>query len=278
MLSQISIGNITIGTYVSGYLIKKLSGFDFPQVRVGVIDRGNYHGARFSNAYYGRRVMSVDGEIIGSSPEDYEAKRIAMEQALSLYDGLKQLNITTKSGLLLKADVVVNSQFEAPYSAGQAIRGEFRIELVAPYPFLESLDENEEEILILNSGGGEIPMTIPFSLALGAEVVEPIENVGNGNAFPSIRIHGTIDTPSLINQTTGKTLSIAYDMTDDADYIDLDFYNRTALLNGTTNVMQYISGEWWTLEPGENSIKLTGASANEAAKAVVTWRDAYLGV
>lgn len=278
MLSQLSIGNITIGTYVSGYLIKKLAGFDFPQVRVGVIDRGNYHGARFSNAYYGRRVMSVDGEIIGSSPEDYELKRRAMEEALCLYDGVKQLNITTKSGLLLKADVVVNSQFEAPYEAGKAIRGEFRIELVAPYPFLKSLDENNEEILILNSGGGAIPMAIPFSLALGSEVSEPIENLGNGHAFPTVRIHGTIENPSLINQTSGKTLSITYDLATDGDYIDLDFYNRTALLNGTTNVMQYVSGEWWTLAPGENSIKLTVASAGSAAKAAFEWNDSYLGV
>lgn len=278
MISQLSIGNIIIGTYTSGYLIKKLTGFDFPQVRVGVIDRGNYHGARFSNAYYGRRVMSIDGEIIGATPADYEEKRRAMEEAVNLADGLKQFNITTKGGLMLKADVVVNSQFEAPYSAGQAIRGEFRMELVAPYPFLESLDENEEEILILNSGGGEIPMAIPFSLALGAEVSEPIENLGNGKAFPTVRIYGTIDTPSLINQTTGKTLAVDYDLASDSDYVDLDFYNRTALLNGTTNIMQYVSGEWWTLEPGENSIKLTGASAGSAAKAVFSWRHAYLGV
>lgn len=278
MISKVSIGNIVIGTYASGYLIKRLSGFDFPDVRVGVIDRGNYHGARFSNAYYGRRVMSIEGEIVATDKGDFETKRRAMQKALDLSVGLKQLNINTKSGLLLKADVVVNSKFEAEYEAGKMIRCDFRIELVSPFPFLESQTNNERDILILNSGGGEIPMEIPFSLALGATVIEPIDNAGNGNAFPNVRIYGTIENPSLINQTTGKTLSITYDMTLDTDYIDLDFYNRTAILNGTTNVMQYISGDWWELIPGENSIKLTGASAGGAAKAEFSWRDSYLGV
>lgn len=278
MIRKLSIGGVVIGTYSSGYLIKRLSGFEFPDVRVGVIDRGNYHGARFANAYYGRRIMSIEGEIIASDSEDFETKRRAIQEALDLSSGLKQLNITTKSGILLKADVVVNSKVEQEYESGKVIRCEFRIELVAPFPFLESLEENQRDILILNSGGGEIPMEIPFSLALGATISEPIENAGNGNAFPTVRIHGTIENPSLINQTTGKTLSIAYDMTNDTDYIDLDFYNRTAILNGATNVMQYVSGDWWELVPGENSVKLTGATAGSAAKAEFSWNDAYLGV
>lgn len=278
MVSEFAIGDVTMGGFTSGYLIKQIYGFDFPQVRTDVKDRGNYHGATFGAAFYGRRIMAIEGEIIASDTTDFETKRRALQSAVDLYDGLKTLRVFSKSGLTLQSDVVVNSAFDSPYKAGMAIRCDFRIEFVAPFPFLESYVEKSVDVAILNGGGGEVPMEIPFSLALGSSVQQLVENEGNAHAFPTIRIYGTIADPTLTNETTGETLSITQDLAGDSDYIDLDFYNRTAVLNGTTNIMQYVSGDWFTLKPGQNSIKLTGSSANSHAVATLSYRDSYLGV
>jgi len=278
MITQITINSLVIGTYASGYLFKQLSGFGFPEVRIDVKDRGNYDGAKLGNYNYGRRIMSIDGEIIGSSPSDYETKRQALEKAVRVSDGLATMQIATRGGLSLQADVILNALLDAPYKAGNMIRGEFRLEFVAPYPFILGQTENNEDISVYSGGGGTLPATLPFSLAVGGTGAVEISNSGNGKAYPTIKIYGAISNPSIQNETTGESFSIAYTLSYSTDYIEIDIFNRTVLLNGVTNILQYFSGDWLTLEAGANNLKLTASSNSSVAKATITWRDHYLGI
>jgi hypothetical protein len=268
---------LPIGTYESGYLFNKLSGFDFPEAQVDVKSRGNYYGAQLGNYNYGRRILTVEGEIIAQNTADFESLRKELLEALAFPNGLKDIIITTREGLELTASVILNSRPDIPYQKGKMVRADFHFELVAPFPFLLSTTEKMDTAEVYGGGGGAVPMGLPFAMAAGASNALEIENEGNVASFPTIRIYGAAENPSIQNETTGETLSFTYTLGSD-DYIDIDIFNRTAILNGATNIMQYVAGDWFKIDPGVNIIKLTGTNTNANAKAEITWRDAYMGI
>lgn len=278
MITQAVINSLTIGTYAGGYLIKRTSGFDMPDATIEVKGRGSYHGALIGNKFYGRRIMGIEGEIIGSSPSDYETKRRALQDALDILDGIQTVLFTLRSGLVVQSDVIINRKIELPYEAGKMIRGDFRIELVSAYPFLLGNTEEVVDVTVGTGGGGAIPMAVPFSLGNGATGGVVINNAGNAPAYPTIRIYGAIQNPTLVNLTTGKTLSITYTLSSETDYIDIDIYNRTAKNSSGTSIKQYVTGDWWTLAVGDNTVKLSGSNESTNHKAEFTYRDSYLGV
>lgn len=277
MINSIQIGSLTIGSYDSGVLFKKFGGFGFPEVRIDVKNRGNYHGAVLGMYKYGRRTLSIEGEIIGDSAADYELKRRALEQALGINNGLQSVIFNTRGGLSVQADVIIATAIDLPYQAGKIIRGDFQIQFVAPYPFLENAVEATETVYMFAGGGGAIPAAIPFSMAVGGTGAGTIANDGNGDAYPVVKMYGAITNPTITNSTTGKSLSIVYDVPV-GHYIEVDMYNHTVLLDGATNLLQFASGDWWALEPGDNSVLLTASANGVDARADLIYRDAYLGI
>ncbi len=278
MIISTQCNGLTIGTWASGYLFKKLKGFDYPQVRLNVKDMGNYHGARFGSAYYGARSMSIEGEIIASTPEEYETKRRALGQAFTILNGLQQVIFTTRAGLIVKSDCIVNSRLEMPYEAGNMQRGEFRVELIAPFPFFLNATSTTTQVSIFEGSGGVVPSGIPFDFSGGSAGNVDINNLGNVEAYPIIKLYGIMNDPVIKNNTSGLQLSIDYELATEADYIELNTFLRTAKLGNGTNVFDKVSGDWWTLRTGINNIVLTASSYGAGAKAIITYEYHYLGV
>lgn len=278
MISTITIGATTIGALSSGYIFDKLTGFDFPKTNVTMRDRGHYHGARLGNYNYGRREFTIEGTIYGDTESDFETKRRALQQVLDLYNGTQTILITTKSGLTLQADAIVKTELGQPYEKNKVFMGTFFINMVAAFPYLLSQTLNSEDVAVADGGGGAIPATIPFSLGTGGTGATTVANDGNAYAFPTIKIYGVIENPSVQNVTTGKQCALTYTLSSSGDYIEIDTYNRTVLLNGVTNIRQYFSGDWLTLAPGDNDLKLSSASYGGSALANFEYRDSYLGI
>lgn len=277
MITSIVVGGLTIGTYASGYLFDALNGFGSPDVKVSVKEKGAYHGADLGNYSYGKRGFSIEGRIIGDSTSDYASKRRALEQALDLFDGLQTVTIATKDSLSLQVDAIITAAIDMPYEAGQAIMSNFRIELTAPYPFIKGATENTETVPVHTGGGAEIPADLPLEIGEGGTGDTTVTNDGNAKAFPIIKIYGAIENPSISNITRGESLGLTYTLNSTTDYIEIDTYNRTVLLNGTTNIRQYLTGDFWVLDAGANTIRLSAASV-AAGYAEVVYRDSYLGI
>lgn len=278
MITSILCNGLTIGTWESGYLFKKLTGFDYPSVRLNVKDMGNYHGARYGSAYFGARVLGIEGEIIADDPEDYEDKRRALGQAFTILNGLQRVVFTTRAGLEVKADCIVNSRLEMPYEAGQMQRGNFRIELIAPFPFFLSSTTSNTRVYIFEGAGGQVPSEIPFDFSGGSAGNVDINNLGNVDAYPIIRLYGIMNDPVIKNNTTGLQLSIDYNLAGEDDYIELNTFLHTAKLANDTNVFDKVSGDWWTLRPNINNIVLTASSYGAGARAEIIYEYHYLGV
>jgi hypothetical protein len=279
MITKIHCNGLTIGELDSGYIFKTLSGFDYPTIRTNVKEKGNYHGARFGSAYYGARVMTIEGEILGTSPEDYEIKRRALGQAFTILNGLQQVTFTTRAGLVLRADCIVNNRLEIPYSAGLMQRGTFRIELVAPFPFFLSSTTNTTTVYVFEGGGAEIPAELPltFSDSLASNV--DINNLGNVEAYPIIRIHGVITDPLIKNNTSDLSLSLDYTLSTTAQFIEIDTYNHTVKRGDTgANIFSSATGDFWTLKTGLNNVVLSASSYGEGARAEIIYQYHYLGL
>lgn len=278
MITQLTCNGLTIGTFESGYIFNRLSGFDNPALRLNVKDNGNYHGARFGSAYYGARIISIEGEIWGDSPSDYEAKRRALGQAFTILNGLQRVTFISRGGLQVKADCIVNNRLEMPYQKGDVSRGEFRLELIAPFPFFLSQQTLTQSVYVFEGGGGEIPAEIPFTFGGGDSGNVDINNLGNVEAYPIIRIYGDITDPTIRNNTSGLQLSLDLSLADDSEYVELDVYRRTAKRENGTNVFADVTGDWWTLKTGINNVVLSATAYGEGARAELIYEYHYLGL
>jgi hypothetical protein len=113
-------------------------------------------------------------------------------------------------------------------------------------------------------------------------------NDGTTDTKPVVVINGPITDPTIQNYTAGKSLSFstANDPTNfpgaklnAGDTLVIDMQNKTVMLNGTINVYSAVvfeSSEWWTILPGQNTIRLLGTNTSSATNAQVRWSDAWV--
>jgi len=277
MIQTIKIHNLTMGTLDSGYIFGNLAGFGFPSLKVDVKERGSTHGADLGVSLYGRRVMGIELEIIGNDPTDYETKRRALELACDITRGLQRVYITTRSGIDVICDAIVTGDFDLPYTKGQMIFSTVRLELTAPYPFFNSKDQKSSLISLWSGGGWGLPFELPLDMSCGGDVIANVINDGNTKSYPIITLYGQLEDATLTNETNDEAFSIDYDITDGSQVV-IDTFNRTIILNGTTNLRQYFSGDWLSLDSGGNGIKLTATTYGYNALVLITYRDSYLGL
>ena len=266
-----------MGTLDSGYIFGNLAGFGFPSLKVDVKERGSTHGADLGVSLYGRRVMGIELEIIGNDPTDYETKRRALELACDITRGLQRVYITTRSGIDVICDAIVTGDFDLPYTKGQMIFSTVRLELTAPYPFFNSKDQKSSLISLWSGGGWGLPFELPLDMSCGGDVIANVINDGNTKSYPIITLYGQLEDATLTNETNDEAFSIDYDITDGSQVV-IDTFNRTIILNGTTNLRQYFSGDWLSLDSGGNGIKLTATTYGYNALVLITYRDSYLGL
>ena len=277
MIKTIQIYNLTMGTLESGYIFGNLTGFGFPSLKVDIKERGSTHGADLGVKLYGRRVMGIELEIIGKNPADYETKRRALESACDITRGLQRVYITTRSGIKVICNAIVTGDFDLTYTKGQVVFSTARIELTAPYPFFMGEIQKSSLISLWSGGGWGLPFELPLDMSCGGDVITNVVNDGNTKSYPIITLYGQLEDATLTNETNGEAFSLDYDIAD-ASQVVIDTFNRTIILNDTTNLRQYFSGDWMSLDAGSNGIKLTATTYGYNALVLITYRDSYLGL
>jgi hypothetical protein len=100
-----------------------------------------------------------------------------------------------------------------------------------------------------------------------------VVNEGDVPAFPTIRVYGPGKEYKIENTTTGQSILLNnVELKTASKYFDIDFKNHTITQDGSTyayNALQFASSTWWQIEPGKNSLKITGGPYE------VKWRDTY---
>ncbi len=249
-------------------------------VDINSYSRGGRDGVALAKPFYKGMVISMEWFIIADSASDLVTQRDEMARLFRLkvdrtISQTKRLGFTLANGVTKEIPVVF-TQFKSDISPEDVHTARILITAQSELEYMYESIEQTLNVPIFAGSGMPIPMPIPmdFSAPLQDDDVT-ITNDGNAEYYPKITLHGSLDTFNLTNSTTGQTISYSGELDAD-DYLVLDFYNRTALLNGAINMLSEINGTWWWLAIGDNTIKLTTGAGDGYAE--VKYRDAYKGI
>jgi hypothetical protein len=280
--TQIHSNDTNIGMVVSPNII----GLDIATIRLPSYDRPNIDGAIVPNQLYGGRAISLTGKVFGGSVSDYRTSRQTLEKAVAIkrsVDGVLSpmtFKFTTMDDLALQISVYTR-QFQMPDEF--LTHANFKLDMFSPDTYIVSQNETVAQIYTFQGGGMAIPMAIPIPMITGGSTVSNLANNGNIKAFPTITLQGPLTNPVLSNLTTGETMTFAYTLTHDYEQIVIDTLNRTVIYIASlganpVNIRQYMTGDFVTIYPGNNEVKLTVGSYNPSGLATLQYRDSYSGI
>ncbi len=181
------------------------------------------------------------------------------------------------------AVTVRRGQVDAP--VGLAHYRNVTLQWVAPSGVLESAAETVVPI----SAGGEgaevgrlypliHPRIYPASDPLGSIVVT---NAGNADAYPLIRIYGPCTDPTLINDRADRSLVFDGLEIDPGEFVEIDTRRRTIRYNANPadsryGTLSFPASRWWSLAPGESTIRFVPATSSAPSLAELVYRHTYL--
>ena len=253
----------------------------FPEVDYSSTKKGGSSGRKLSPGKFSSYKFSLEWQVVGDSFSDLATQREVFLALLGkvISTGSQVLRIDRANGVDLQIevkgiDVVTDVDTANPLNA------RVLTEMEAEYPFLLGVNEEVDNAFIFEGGGMEIPMSIPMDMSGGGGGGEiTVSNDGNYEAYPRFLFAGPLITPTLTNVTTGKVLNVNTSLATFDDKLEVDIFLRTArFLPSGVNARRYISGDFWTLAIGSNTIKLGAASFNTTGRCSVFFRDTYLNI
>lgn len=250
------------------------------QIGLSSYERGGRSGVALSSPLYRNFVISIDFMIIGASNADlitqrdtfigYWKLKIDKNQDQKYVVGFEMSNGITKE---IPAVVTRVSSDISPKNLSHSI---VSVILRTELEYFTSSVTNTKNIYIYNGGGMPVPMPVPMDMSNPFNSNDlTVTNNGNAEYYPSIKVNGSFSGFILKNKTLNKSLNYSGTLSS-SDYLSIDMYNRVALLNGTTNALANISGDWWWLQPGNNEILLI--TTNGDGNIDITYKDAYRGL
>ena len=271
---QIEFNDLLMGDDASGLEIVQFTPFDYPDLRSSDIARPLDHGLFPGTDYFGGRTITLRLETWGGWD--------AVRRALAAFQVGAELPLVWQQDGIgkLMANVRVRRRGPLQIDSAYAVAGMSgcAVEFAATDPRIYS-NEIHSATATLEAAASGMTFNATFNLlfGVGTSSTASVENIGTFETRPLIRITGAVDAPSLINETTGKTLALSGSLAA-GEYVDVDFLNRTVMLNGESSRYNWVvdSAGWWTLEPGINSIRLSGSPGSPTPTADIQWRDAYV--
>jgi len=276
MISGLEIQSLVLGEGTD-YTILNARGFESPGVDVAKSPLAGRHGVTVHRVLWRERIIRLELGLRASTVAAHSVLREDLMEAFDLpRNGNTTMELTTSDGKTLQMDVNIANVIDGGFLPGYLTTSRIRIEFIAGDPNIYTQTQNEQNITPPVAGGVTLPTAIPFALATSGGSAT-IENMGNGISWPTITVYGPAVSAHVRNSTLGVQFNIDTTLTA-AQYVEVDPKNQTVLLNGVTNYLQYFSGDWWWLEPNNNSIQYNSEDNHPDSYIKIQWRSAYLGV
>lgn len=259
-----------------GVILRQFDGFEYPEVKSVFEDVSGAPSVFYVTSKFGKRVVSFQGDLLDAN---VFTLRRNIAKACRQQGRLKLIKFTTYDDLALQFEAEITKLIN-PYNMRLH---QFLIEATAPdwrfYSQSESTLDTESTLVL---GGAAIPAELAMDLGSGESSMSTQEvyatNNGNERTEPSFVINGPGTHFVVGNQTTGEEFELDYTLYAD-EYIEVNNKLRTVKFNGVTNIYNKFSGDWWSLEPGQNQIKFEiDLGYTDATVLQLRWRDAYNGV
>lgn len=267
----VTLGDITFGQ-VDGFgvewILSTFGGWtDSAPSTGGSQQRAADHGAWIDGAYYGARVLTMEGYAVAGSWDAAEAagNRLLGAVPLSMLEPLVV-------GTSIPRQVLVRQEGQ-PLVEVVNHWARFSLSLLAPDPRRYSVAVTTVETgLPTTTGGLSLPLSLPLSIgATVASGVLTATNSGNMATRPTLTVYGPVGPFSITHRGTGQVLRF-HESIPAGRRLVLDTDRRRALLDGTAG--RRVTGSWFEYAPGDNEVAFA-ADYNEDARLVSEHRSAW---
>lgn len=251
---------------------------DNPDVKLDDTVRAASHGSFLFGQYYNKRVITIEGDVAGevASGEFTSRVQCLKETFLALDSPLPLTWVFPGLGTGRRANVIpTRLAIESDYNIGYA---KWVVELQAEDP---RLYDDTQNVLTLEPGesfGLTFNVTFNVNFGGGTTGTGGLTNQGTISAPPEIHIKGPATNPKVIHLDTGDFLKVNITLASSNDYLDLNWLDRTVLLNGYASRYGDLdpASKWWTLAPGDNSIQFVCDAFGGQTECQIKWRSAYI--
>lgn len=259
-----------------------ISGLDGPSIRLPGHNRGGEDGHIVTNSLYGERRIILTGVIWASDPTDYHRKRRQLQEVLRVerdsdnFPVKKLLKFTSMDDRNYQVEADVN---EFRSDLDQIESGRFLIDFQAGLYVEYQTQEEGTAQKSAGDGGYVYPVTYPIASDAATGGNLSALNVGNANAKATVTLHGPLTTPTITNVTLDRSVTFTLTLAS-GDTLEIDMDKKTAIKNGTTNVMDKVGDnpKWWGIAPGTNEIRLASGSTADTGHAIVKFRSSFIGL
>lgn len=278
---QIDFNGTTLGGGTNGTEIISMDFLASPNIRSSDSNRPQADGQFAGQDFYVGRSLQASFEVWGSTDEELQAniqtvmvatqisrtEKVLMFRLPGWPDDLRSVaRVRRRNGPVM--DITA--------AAGHVAK--FNIEWYATDPRLYSYTELSDVVTGLGTNPG-MTFDMTFDLDFGGIGTSDsiiVENVGSIETYPTVVFTGPITDIGLENVTQNLNMEFTLSDLAEGDTLTLDFYNRTILLNGSINRHYWLddSTQWWTLDPGDNTIRSSGTSAGTPTMTIY-WRSAW---
>lgn len=203
-------------------------------VRNDEINKEGQHGIWDFFSFYGKRVITFEGVIIGNDEEDVTEIKDLLQQVVELPaqpmtadDGTVIISWTDPRGRDVQTEAKITSPIRFNRNMREQYRLDFFLTLKSPNPVIESQELFEVNGLRGYEHGGMIlPTALPFTLPHELINVLTINNQGNTVADITVRLYGSIhfpiNNPVITNLTTGAFMQVNVVLADETEYISIN--------------------------------------------------------
>lgn len=252
-------------------------------VRSARVSRPQAHGSYADNGYEDGIVGTVKGLIIAStlaSRKTLEDSLLKCLRSTLGEEGTGTLKWTEPGSAELRqiSGLRLVERINLIGSEGPVMA--FGFQLAAERSTSESqTEETASSDALTGTGGGlSFPEAFPWSFTGSAGGQVTVSNDGTATAYPILRIYGGASAPVITHVDSGKRL-VFTGAVGAGDYLEVDLFERTVKLNGTTNrlnLLDIVNTEWFGLNLGSNILRMTSGSFDATARLDVLLRDAYV--
>lgn len=262
------------------YIVHSWEGQGLPGMRASDRVRPFDHGSFMGSEYAEARQVTINMTIRGDDAADCQANLDALSRAwqfdsrsAATYDETTNLRVLMPglSERLLKGRPRKVSLDTSNLKSGKATA---TLEFIAGDPrWYGSVLRSATLNVTAPASGRGYNRSFDYGYGGGSSSAVSAVNAGSISTPPSMTVYGPLTNVTVTNETTGQSITITYTLAS-GEFLDLDFAERTVLLNGTASRYYAMTGDWWDLAPGTNTLRMTANSGTGTV--AVSWRDTWL--
>jgi hypothetical protein len=261
---------------------------DYPVFDVDIknneIDKEGQHGIWDFYSFYGKRVLTFSGVIVGTTEAEVETLKNLLIQVTALppqpttgNDGMVLVKWTDAAGNAWQIYAKLERAIRFDRQMKQALRLNFVMTLKAPNPVIESqgivIDTGTRA---WQPGSLQLPTTLPAIIAPVYENALVVSNSGAYETDTVIRLYGEtggITNPVLFNITTGKFFKVNITLASAAEWIEIDSKNGTVKDQDGADVSGSVdpASEYLLLASGNNQLVYLSDESINAQNPSNTW-------